>query len=203
MTIDIKKLAIEAGFGEALLTRPNVPEKLLALCEAYAAKVLEDKEREIAEMENTLQKIVEVLVAGADLNESYRKTIDAYEKANKAALEEKTQARHDEALAYKHYHELKTHINILREALTASDNLLRELPSSGGFFGLAIMENNQLVLSKTPAQHINDDVRIFTKDSLQEHDNEVIERIAYTFNDEPDAVRIMNKIRALKGKQNG
>ncbi len=57
MTIDIEKLAIEAGFGEALLTWPNVPEKLLALCEAYAAKVLEDKERETAELKSHIEEL--------------------------------------------------------------------------------------------------------------------------------------------------
>jgi len=43
--------------------------------------------------------------------------IAEYKKALKAALEEKDQARHDEELAYKHYHELKADNERLREAL--------------------------------------------------------------------------------------
>lgn len=86
---------------------------------------------EIAELENSLQKIVEVLAAGADLNESYRKTIDAYEKAHKAALEEKSQANHDERLAYKHYHEIKADNERLREALLAASKYVDHMtPSS-------------------------------------------------------------------------
>lgn len=34
------------------------------------------------------------------------------------------------------------------------------------------------LITNAPAQHINNDVLIFTKDSLQEHDNEVIENCA-------------------------
>lgn len=60
--------------------------------------------------------------------------------------------------------ELQASNHDLREALLASDDLLRELPNSGGFYGLAIMENNQLVLSATPAE------------SLQAFDDEVIEK---------------------------
>ena len=35
----------------------------------------------------------------------------------------------------------------LREALKASDDLLRDLPASGGFYGLAVMENNEQALA--------------------------------------------------------
>ena len=42
---------------------------------------------------------------------------------------------------------LEAEIVRLREALECSDNLLRELPASGGMWGLAVMENNQQALS--------------------------------------------------------
>ena len=41
---------------------------------------------------------------------------------------------------------------MLVEALTASDELLRSLPNSGNFYGLAVMENNATVLSATEPQ---------------------------------------------------
>jgi ribosomal protein L9 len=46
--------------------------------------------------------------------------------------------------------QLRAHINDLREALTHSDTLLRDLPNSGGFYGLGVMENNAEALSSTP-----------------------------------------------------
>ena len=46
--------------------------------------------------------------------------------------------------------QLRAHINVLREALTHSDTLLRDLPNSGGFYGLGVMENNAEALSSTP-----------------------------------------------------
>lgn len=80
---------------------------------------------------------------------------------------------------------LKAHINTLREALEASDDLLRKLPNSGEFYGLAIMENNQLVLSATPAE------------SMQAHDDEVIEMCAKVA-DAWENISCKDKIRALK-----
>jgi len=62
---------------------------------------------------------------------------------------------------------LKVHINDLREALEEA------LDDTAGW----VSEAKQ-ALSKTPVQHINDAVLIFTKDSLQEHDNATIERCA-------------------------
>lgn len=78
----------------------------------------------------------------------------------------------------KYINELKTHINDLREAL---EEIHRDSQVDSWQCKLA-----EQALTKTPAQ------------SLQAFENEVIERVAYAFNDEADAVRIMNKIRALK-----
>lgn len=97
--------------------------------------------------------------------------------------------------------ELQAHINDLREAL----NMMRDAFDVGG--DVTSVENDALykadnALSKTPAQHINDDVRIFTKDSLQSFENEVIEMCAkvcdesYAF----DSDGFAKEIRALKGK---
>lgn len=136
-----------------------------------ANKRIVELECEVAELENSLQKIVEVLAAGADLNESYRKTIDAYEKAHKAALEEKTQARHDEALAYKHYHELKASNHDLREALNFTINSLdgRGIPQNVDPANLTVQfykckDVIREALSATPAE------------SLQAHDDDVISK---------------------------
>lgn len=65
--------------------------------------------------------------------------------------------------------ELKAHINVLREALEKAMN------DDAGWYSKA-----RQALSSTPAQHINDDMRIFTKDSLQAHDDEVIELLNKT-----------------------
>lgn len=133
---------------------------------AEANKRMAELEGEVAELENSLQKIVEVLAAGADLNESYRKTIDAYEKAHKAALEEKNQARHDEALAYKHYHELQASNNDLREASQALIDRW-DTPKWKDAEHTAIFINAlRNALSATPAE------------SLQAHDDEVLKRAA-------------------------
>ena len=63
-------------------------------------------------------------------------------------------------------------------------------------------------LSATPAQHTNDDMRIFTQDSLQAHDDEVIERCAKVCEGEKlssvdgyeSVMYAVEAIRALKGK---
>ena len=97
--------------------------------------------------------------------------------------------------------ELQAHINDLREAF-------RKIRSCYGD-GYEVDNIARQALSKTPAQHINDDVVIFDKKSLQEHDNEVIEKCANVCenNDGSWADYIWNEavnncarqIRALKG----
>ena len=68
--------------------------------------------------------------------------------------------------------ELSASINDLREAL---EEIAETNASKHGttrmMLDRALYITNE-ALSKTPAQHINDDVLIFTKDSLQEHANE-------------------------------
>ena len=87
--------------------------------------------------------------------------------------------------------ELSASINDLREALE-ENHYCNSSDKAINLYNAAI--------SKTPAQHINDDVLIFTKDSLQEHDNEVIEKCAkvvdesYAF----DSDGFSKEIRALK-----
>lgn len=64
------------------------------------------------------------------------------------------------------------------------------------------------LLDSTPAQHINDDVRIFTKDLLQAHDNEVIEQVVTILKDSAwdDGIidmrvdDLIEDVRKLKGK---
>lgn len=85
------------------------------------------------------------------------------EAAFNAALEEKAQARHDEAVAYKHYHELKADKDKLREALKQADEFI----TNGIEFGVIRMPDDDLkgidsahdtpeivrkALSSTPAQ---------------------------------------------------
>lgn len=92
--------------------------------------------------------------------------------------------------------ELKANINDLREAL---NDCYYEVNTN---FAKIIKE----LISKTPAQHINNDVLIFTKDSLQEHDNATIEKCAKVcdeMNNEYGWGEVAaNTIRLLKGKQN-
>lgn len=58
----------------------------------------------------------------------------------------------------------------LREALTASDSLLRDLPSSGGFYGLAVMEANEQALSTQASREALDAyVSEKVKDSESDH----------------------------------
>ena len=90
--------------------------------------------------------------------------------------------------------ELKAHINDLREALERINDGAKGIAMS------YIHKQCKEALLKTPAQHINNDVLIFTKDSLQEHDNEVIEKCAkvvdesYAF----DSDGFSKEIRTLK-----
>lgn len=130
MTIDIEKLAKENGFvthtaddGECY----SDIETLKQFAEAYAAKVLEDKERENAENQLANSQFV------------------------------------------KQFNEFKSHINDLREALEDTTTRLDEINDvkqvkiAGD---IKCVERNKQLLSKTPAQ------------SLQAHENEVIERCA-------------------------
>ena len=83
--------------------------------------------------------------------------------------------------------ELQSHINNLREAL----NMMRDAFDVGG--DVTSIENDALykadnALSKTPAQ------------SLQEHDNEVIEKCAKELEELIEYRSVIDKIRTLKGK---
>lgn len=60
----------------------------------------------------------------------------------------------------------------LNEALTASDNLLRELPDIGGFYGLAVTEANAIALE--PIDENNE---------LNNYSNELIEKCKQAIND--------------------
>ena len=84
---------------------------------------------------------------------------------------------------------LKLNINDLREAL---EEITNTDPDEGTQWFHSKAEQ---ALAITPAQHINDDVIIFTKDSLQEHDNEVIEMVASACtcgcDDCPDNIRAL------------
>lgn len=93
--------------------------------------------------------------------------------------------------------------------LKASNNRLRELLSEARDDVYEVLANYEQNLpykqyrydaQKQLAHGITEALSTTPSQSLAEHDNEVIERIAYAFNDEPDAVRIMYKIRTLKGK---
>lgn len=132
--IDIEKLSADV----------NIPtEKLKQFAEAYAAKVLEDKEREIAELKTTVRSDNSKVIAA-----------------------------------------LNAHINDLREALErikASKTARYEVEADVGGEVFDVLE-------KTPAQ------------SLQEHDNEVIEKCANVC----DAWSLIGKsiahdVRTLKG----
>lgn len=115
--------------------------------------------------------------------------------------------------------ELQAHINVLREALEIARDYQFDAVNQfhndfAGYkdekheqydYDLKLVEN---ALASTPAQHINDDMRIFTKDSLQAHDDEVIERCAnvcenmdsdgYSTIEQLDCAK---SVRALKGKE--
>ena len=80
--------------------------------------------------------------------------------------------------------QLRAHINDLREALTHSDTLLRDLPNSGGFYGLGVMENNAEALASIPEQ------------SLAEYRNKVIEDCAVKL--DPYIPIWAKEIRAMK-----
>ena len=186
------------GQGEEVFAK-SVSEVEKLISDAYVS--VDELEREVAELNQSIEKLVEVIAAGADLNESYRKTIDAYEKAHKAALEEKTQARHDEALAYKHYHELKASNNHLREALEDTTERLNEIEKDSTLIAgdIKCIARNIKLIEATPAE------------SLTLHDNELIEMSAKVCDEdakksrefaEPFAARVAamlaDEIRALK-----
>lgn len=157
--IDIEKLAIENGFipheaddGECYAEI----ETLKQFAEAYAAKVLEEKEREIAELKA--------------INMELQFQNNLFMK-NEIELQAKNR-------------ELSASINDLREAL---EEITNTDPDEGTQWFHSKAEQ---ALAITPAQ------------SLQEHDNEVIERCANDL-DRQGFNHAAEAIRALKGKQNG
>lgn len=97
-------------------------------------------------------------------------------EANKRieVLESEVAELHESDLAQKSKL-ITQNVNIAQ--LQANNHDLREAlercKKHGGLGVNAVVEE---ALSKTPAQYINDDVLIFTKDSLQAFENEVIER---------------------------
>lgn len=92
--------------------------------------------------------------------------------------------------------ELQAHINDLREWLGYLGHECKRHGITVTVKGKSFTE----ALASTPAQHINNDVLIFTKDSLQEHDNEVIEKCAKVCDDLSmnDGITCAEEIRALK-----
>ena len=88
--------------------------------------------------------------------------------------------------------ELQANINVLREALEWIDR-------DYGTIGIHSIVTS--ALSKTPAQHINNDVLIFTKDSLQAHDNDLIEKCAIVCDGYTHGAWFADKIRALIEKE--
>ena len=70
-------------------------------------------------------------------------------------------------------YELQSHINVLREAL---ENLIDYVEAAEP--NCTLIEKVKTSIIKTPAQHINDDMVIFDKKSLQAHDDEVLELAA-------------------------
>jgi hypothetical protein len=95
--------------------------------------------------------------------------------------------------------ELKARINVLREALSAI-RVWCEQPDTDLEDSIGKLACEALAL--TLAQHINDDMRIFSKYSLQAHDDEVIERCAVAMENYHvlEGIPAMY-IRALKGNQ--
>ena len=148
--IDIEKLAKESGVNHWS------DLSLKQFAEAYAAKVLEDKEREIAELKQ-------------ERNDLNYLCMDRLHKIE----------------------ELQANNNDLRDALA---EIKLDSTDTNSF------RTADKALLKTPAQ------------SLQEHDNEVIERCAKvcdmhansSWNDDRrmQAKLCRDEIRALKGKQN-
>ena len=134
MTIDIEKLAKSVGVVKSPFPvdypyQFNLPE-LQRFTEAYAAKVLEDKEREIAELKNWKKEVIAVenewdeQLIGKTLNIQLGNSIRAniLPKIN----------------------ELQANNNRLREALLSSIRYVPEYSKS--------LDAIQQALSKTPAQ---------------------------------------------------
>lgn len=89
--------------------------------------------------------------------------IAEYKKALKAALEEKDQARHDEELAYKHYHELKADKERLREALSDTNTRFNEMVDV--FYKGATAKDRAVIAN-------NYELLSATTQSLQAHDEQ-------------------------------
>ena len=77
----------------------------------------------------------------------------------------------------------------LREALTHSDTLLRDLPNSGGFYGLGVMENNAEALASIPEQ------------SLAEYRNKLIEQMIACYSPDDSAHDYFDKLNTLKDQK--
>lgn len=174
--IDIEKLAKEYGLTEFVYGTEYVSDSLVNFAEAYAAKVMEDKEREI-ERWKLIASDQKMLIEGLKGECKNMGTTDIC-----IAL-----ARKDTANK-----ELQAHINDLREALErlSNDRKLWKVSAIGGQDSYAGMPPAIRIideaLAETPAQ------------SLQEHDNEVIEMCAEEL--EERGCRFESEvIRALKG----
>ena len=137
MTIDIKKLAKEAGgtigfIGGELAHESNrtyifTKDELKQFAEAYTAKVLEDKERETAELKAELADAKDDIVLhryrSAQLSQEITRLKDLLEK-NKAFAE------NDKGFVLK-ITELQAHINDLREALLSTQDALSQIVHHG------------------------------------------------------------------------
>ena len=94
--------------------------------------------------------------------------------------------------------ELEAEVMRLREALECSDNLLRELPTSGGMWGLAVMENNQQALSTpfTPTA-LNDLIEKVEKRTIERCANEIDTTRPVGNDRDTNLRRVQMAIRAL------
>lgn len=113
---------------------------------------------------------------------SLKQRVESYKSALEAALEEKEQSKKDERTAVTHYHELQADNLRLREALELVDGHLKvhRYMVSGN-----VQEAMNKVISSTPTQ------------SLAEHDNATIERIATTLENAEGELKYLPEYVAL------
>ncbi len=186
--IDIEKLADENG-GYRLTDQSTqftfTTDDLKQFAESYAAKVLEDKEREVAELKEKLTTELKrggsykLLVSSLEGQlEHYRSQDYTLAKARLDTLEQSLNSEREmnEILTNENT-ELQAYINDLRETL---EEIIKYTPET-------FWQNKaaQQALSKTPAQ------------SLQQFENEVIESCAKVL-DERKLTGTAEAIRALK-----
>ena len=96
--------------------------------------------------------------------------------------------------------ELSASINVLREALMDISKTNASTHGTTQMMLAHCIKSANEVLAATPAQHTNDDMRIFSKYSLQAHDDKVIDRVAVLVYNYTHDEELESKIEALKGK---